>query len=66
MAGNTAGAVLGQARVDLIGLQIQVDRWLLDLHLPSFRWAISPSDANRLYDMHIVSWFSRLGVSYVF
>jgi hypothetical protein len=39
--GNTGGDVYAQLRVDVIGLMIRTRRFILDIHAPSFRYAIS-------------------------
>ena len=38
--GNTGGDVYAQLRVDVIGLMIRTRRFILDIHAPSFRYAI--------------------------
>ena len=67
---NTASNVLFELRADLIGVSINVGHLLIDLHAPSFRYALTnghvPGIAVEGVTTHWLSFFFGTTVSYVF
>lgn len=61
-AANLGGRVFIQVRGDLVGAAIKIGHVILDLHLPSFRWFVSPGS----FDIHYLSWDFGGGFTYAF
>jgi hypothetical protein len=57
---NTNDLVLFQTRIDLLGLAIQVDHAVIEIDLPSFRFA------TEFDQIGVFSWVSGIGVVYAF
>lgn len=51
-----------QARADFLGIALRFDQFLLDLHLPSVRYAGFPGR----FGIHILFWEAGVSASYVF
>ncbi len=58
--GHTGGLVFVETRADLIGLAVQVGHVIFDLHLPSYRYAVSPAEQV----VHVLSWNFGGGFAY--
>ncbi len=67
---NTGSNVFFEVRVDVIGLRVQSRHWALDLHAPSFRYAITnghvPGIAVEGVTTNYLSFFFGASVSYIF
>jgi hypothetical protein len=65
MAGgnNTGGLVFFQLRADLIGVAIQVGHVIIDLHLPTFRYAITDRGGSQA---HYLDWMFGTSIGYAF
>jgi hypothetical protein len=67
---NTADNVLFEARADLVGLGLRIGHVMLDLHAPSFRYAITngrfPFYGGNGVTQHLLSWVFGFDGSYVF
>lgn len=63
--GNTSDSVFFQARADVVGLLFQIGHVTIDVHAPSFRYAMWPSPRNDAA-AHLMYWDFGAGVSYVF
>lgn len=72
LTGNTGGNVYVEGRADLVGIAIQVGRFMIDLHLPSFRVAWTPGSTYSRYGYGVsgstmlFSWFGGASFSYMF
>jgi hypothetical protein len=60
---NLNGLAFFQPRADIIGAAIQVGHVIIDMHLPSFRYAVTDSGGTQL---HLLSWIFGASLSYVF
>ena len=60
---NAFGFAFFQARADLIGAAIQIGHAIIDLHLPSFRYAITDKSGTQL---HLLDWLFGMSVGYAF
>jgi len=62
-ANNTGGLAYFQPRADLIGVALQVGHIMIDMHLPSFRYAVTDRFGTQ---GHVLSWIFGASISYVF
>lgn len=62
-ADNTAGLVYFQPSADVVGVALQIGHIMLDMHLPSFRYAVTDRGGAQL---SWLSWTFGLSASYVF
>ncbi len=60
---NTNGLVYFQLRADLLGAAIQVGHLVIDLHLPSFRYAITDTSGTQF---HVLDWLFGTTLGYAF
>jgi hypothetical protein len=60
---NLLGLAWFQARLDLIGAAFQIGHVVIDLHLPTFRYAIT--DKNGV-QAHLLDWLFGASIGYVF
>jgi hypothetical protein len=62
-ADNTAGLVYFQPSADVVGVALQIGHVMIDMHLPSFRYAVTDRGGTQL---NWLSWVFGASVSYVF
>jgi hypothetical protein len=60
---NALGLAFFQVRADLIGAAVQIGHVVIDLHLPSFRYAITDKSGTQV---HLLDWLFGTSVGYVF
>jgi hypothetical protein len=60
---NIFGLAYLQARADLIGVAFQIGHAVIDLHLPSFRYAITDKSGTQI---HILDWLFGVSAGYSF
>ena len=60
---NLGGLAFFQPRADVVGAAIQVGHFMIDMHLPSFRYAVTDSRGSQL---HFLSWIFGASISYLF
>jgi len=60
---NLGGLAFFEVRADLIGAAIQVGHVVIDLHLPSFRYAITDKNGSQAHMLH---WLFGTTIGYVF
>ena len=67
---NTNGNIFFEVRADFVGVAFNIGHVVVDLHLPSFRYAVTsghvPGIAVDTVTTHILSFFFGPSVSYVF
>lgn len=67
LTGNTNSNVFIEARTDLLGIALQVGQVMIDFHVPSFRFAWTPSSSGSpVSNQFILHWFGGVSVSYIF
>jgi len=65
--GNTGDNWFLVVRADLLGIALRVGHLVVDLHLPSFRYAVRPADREVvLRDAHVFHWLAGVSASYAF
>jgi hypothetical protein len=67
---NTGNNVFVEARADLVGMAMKVGHVMIDLHAPSFRYALTNGNFAQLSGLrltqHLLTWVFGLSASYVF
>lgn len=58
---NILGLATFQPRADLIGVALQVGHAIIDLHLPTFRYAVTDKNGTQL---HVLDWMFGTSISY--
>lgn len=67
MTGNTGDQVFVELRADLVGVAIRIGHFVIDLHLPSFRYELSPVRVGFLNSVsHFFHWLAGTSLSYAF
>jgi hypothetical protein len=62
VTGNSYGAVLLHSRLDLVGVSLRYEHWLVDLHLPSFR-VTNTLEQHGITDQVSLAWLFGASVS---